>query len=148
MSATYPSRINTGWGRTSIVFPTNEYCGDPEQFNFKSTHSSFNLLKQILGRSNLQFSILGSRNKVAQNSHGNLVERTHWVAVVGELSSPLFIWQFEPMTSSKVANNFVYFAGEKYKTSDFVKLAAAEQDKLLEPLVLRAWVSEGWQQQA
>jgi len=122
-----PDHITTHITDGDIRFPKSAFYGYPDEYKFGEYADQFGALTEALERNSMHFHCVGA------DKNGG------FVAVVGPLDNPLFIWENYLGDLGKHEDN-VYLNGIKMMVTTFLKKPVAEQDVLLEPLRVKAWM--------
>jgi hypothetical protein len=122
-------RLPTGIGKTTVPFYTDDFCGDPADYDFKRQTKNYVALRDALARLNLKLDVLGAR----------IIEgdRAQFTAYVGDPKAPLIIWEKFETTSPISGANRLFIRGEKIPMTSFVSMTPEEQELLIEPCELR-----------
>jgi len=121
-----PARIATGVGDLKIPFPSKAYFGDATGFSFDGCKKLHRQLTDILTRNNVHLRIVGAE---ADGS---------FVAVLGDIDHPILLW--ENYVQDGRSEHTLYFDKMSMPLLPFLEKPENEQDILLRPIILQAWV--------
>lgn len=124
-----PAKIVTGVGDLSIPLPSKAYFGEAKGYSFDGCKKMHRQFTDVLTRNNVHLRLVGA------DADGS------FVAVLGDLEHPILLW--ENYVQDGRSTHTLYFDKMSMPLEPFLDKPENEQDILLRPIILQAWVLPG-----
>lgn len=131
----YPKRVETGYQRRSIPFPTDHFVGHPDDFVFATAKMGayWAQLKAACQRFGFNNFIMGAGVK-GTPAHPLI----QWVIIArDEHGTDKVIWQLYQGSSPRGTQNLIYSCGEVFKMTAFGAGTIDEQDAIIDTVHFR-----------
>lgn len=144
----YPERLNVHTKtKKSIAFYQAE-VHNPDEFDFQRQTTNYQNIQAALALIGTKLSVVGIEYydpycfTWGKRDPEQKRQRFRFVAFAGPASNPFFIWQKYEGASPAGAQNMIYFDGEEYRLSDFLRKITRDGDAILESIRFKAIIWE------